>query len=663
MAIEKVIKIKVDSNDAVKGINKVDKSLDKTGKQAQQTKAEISTLTGSAGAKFSGLVKSVKSVTLGFKSLKFAIAASGIGLLVLGIAAVSAAFKGSEEGQNKFAKLMSVIGAVTGNVIDLLADLGDFIIDLFSGQGTAMQSLKSFGKAIYDVLGLPLKTVIDTAKTLGKVMGALFSGDVSGAFDSLNKGIEDIKGNFNEATTAIDGATKAVKDFAKQNIDEVKAAADVANKRAKADKIERNLIVDKANAEREIADLRLKAKDLNNVSAKEREAALKRVLEIQDGLITRETEVLELRRDAQIAENTFARSNKENLDAEQKAIAAVIEAQTRRVNQQRTIQRELTAAENEQESERKAIAGERFKSYLEENKLAEEREKQRVKYVEQEKKDAAELKGFEDEEEDGKFEAEEERLQKITDIRNEFKLKEKELNYEEKIAKIEQEEKDALAELERLEATLYDKQKIREFYAEKKADTIDTSANQKIKSDEVVASSEATIRENNQKGISLGIDLIASLGKKSKALQAAALIAEHGKSIATSIISTNAANTALPLKYVGVPTPISAPAIIAERAANKSTLALGIASSAVALGKGLASLKSGSGGGSAGGSAALGGGATPSAPSFNLVEGSGSNQIAQGLQASDSPIQAVVVSGDITTAQSVDRNIVENSTI
>tara|TARA_R110000744_G_scaffold53966_2_gene114897 strand:- start:609 stop:2600 length:1992 start_codon:yes stop_codon:yes gene_type:complete len=663
MAIEKVIKIKVDSNDAVKGINKVDKSLDKTGKQAQQTKAEISTLTGSAGAKFSGLVKSVKSVTLGFKSLKFAIAASGIGLLVLGIAAVSAAFKGSEEGQNKFAKLMSVIGAVTGNVIDLLADLGDFIIDLFSGQGTAMQSLKSFGKAIYDVLGLPLKTVIDTAKTLGKVMGALFSGDVSGAFDSLNKGIEDIKGNFNEATTAIDGATKAVKDFAKQNIDEVKAAADVANKRAKADKIERNLIVDKANAEREIADLRLKAKDLNNVSAKEREAALKRVLEIQDGLITRETEVLELRRDAQIAENTFARSNKENLDAEQKAIAAVIEAQTRRVNQQRTIQRELTAAENEQESERKAIAGERFKSYLEENKLAEEREKQRVKYVEQEKKDAAELKGFEDEEEDGKFEAEEERLQKITDIRNEFKLKEKELNYEEKIAKIEQEEKDALAELERLEATLYDKQKIREFYAEKKADTIDTSANQKIKSDEVVASSEATIRENNQKGISLGIDLIASLGKKSKALQAAALIAEHGKSIATSIISTNAANTALPLKYVGVPTPISAPAIIAERAANKSTLALGIASSAVALGKGLASLKSGSGGGSAGGSAASGGGATPSAPSFNLVEGSGSNQIAQGLQASDSPIQAVVVSGDITTAQSVDRNIVENSTI
>tara|TARA_R110000796_G_scaffold166335_1_gene283278 strand:- start:285 stop:2243 length:1959 start_codon:yes stop_codon:yes gene_type:complete len=652
MAIEKVIKIKVDSNDAVKGIAKVDESLDKTGKQAQQTKAEISTLTGSAGAKFSGLVKSVKSVTLGFKSLKFAIAATGIGLLIVGIAAVSAAFKGSEEGQNKFAKIMSVIGAVTGNVIDLLADLGDFIIDLFSGQGTAMQSLKSFGKSIYDVLGLPLKNVIDTAKTLGKVMGALFSGDVSGAFDSLNKGIEDIKGNFTEATTAINGATTAVKDFAKQNIDEAKAAADVADKRAKADKIERNLIVDKAKAEREIADLRLKAKDLNNVSAKEREVALKRVLEIQDGLITRETEVLELRRDAQIAENTFARSNKENLDAEQSAIAAVIEAQTRRVDQQRTIQRELTAAENEQRAIEQAAAAERKR--IKDKETAEDnKRKEGVKSFD--KKLIDEIKDQDAKTRQEKLDLELERRQEDLDnlVATEEEKTELQLSLDTISFNKREELKKTLAEEAKANKKILDD----EIIANKKIE-----ADKKIEIDKVVASSEATIRENNQKGISLGIDLIASLGKKSKALQAAALIAEHGKSIATSIISTNAANTALPLKYVGVPTPISAPAIIAERAANKSTLALGIASSAVALGKGLASLKSGSGGGSAGGSAASGGGA-PSAPSFNLVSGTGTNQIAEGLQSQDQPIQAYVVSGDITSAQSLDRNTIDNSTI
>ena len=130
-----------------------------------------------------------------------------------------------------------------------------------------------------------------------------------------------------------------------------KAPGKVADQRAKADKIERNLIVEKAKAEREIADLRLIAKDLNNVSAKEREQALLRVLEIQDGLITKETEVLTLRRDAQIAENGFARSNKENLLAEEEAKAKVIGAETRRTDRKRAIQRELTATENELRSQ------------------------------------------------------------------------------------------------------------------------------------------------------------------------------------------------------------------------------------------------------------------------------------------------------------------------
>jgi len=55
-----------------------------------------------------------------------------------------------------------------------------------------------------------------------------------------------------------------------------------------------------------------------------------------------------------------------------------------------------------------------------------------------------------------------------------------------------------------------------------------------------------------------------------------------------------------------------------------------------------------------------GGGGAASAPSFNVVGDSGMNQLAQ-LQMQ--PTQAYVVSGDITTAQSLDRNKIENATI
>ena len=46
-----------------------------------------------------------------------------------------------------------------------------------------------------------------------------------------------------------------------------------------------------------------------------------------------------------------------------------------------------------------------------------------------------------------------------------------------------------------------------------------------------------------------------------------------------------------------------------------------------------------------------------SAPSFNLVQGSGTNQIADGLNSQNEPLRAFVVSGDVTTAQGLDRNI------
>ena len=53
----------------------------------------------------------------------------------------------------------------------------------------------------------------------------------------------------------------------------------------------------------------------------------------------------------------------------------------------------------------------------------------------------------------------------------------------------------------------------------------------------------------------------------------------------------------------------------------------------------------------------------PPAPSFNLVQGTGTNQIAEGLQSSDAPIQAYVVSSNVSTAQSLDRNIIEEASI
>ena len=81
--------------------------------------------------------------------------------------------------------------------------------------------------------------------------------------------------------------------------------------------------------------------------------------------------------------------------------------------------------------------------------------------------------------------------------------------------------------------------------------------------------------------------------------------------------------------------------------------------------KAITAVKTPNGGGGGGGGGNLsntfsGASSVPQAPSFNVVGNSGVNQLAQLQQ---QPIQAFVVSGSVTTAQSLDRNRIENATL
>ena len=71
----------------------------------------------------------------------------------------------------------------------------------------------------------------------------------------------------------------------------------------------------------------------------------------------------------------------------------------------------------------------------------------------------------------------------------------------------------------------------------------------------------------------------------------------------------------------------------------------------------------GGGGGAASGLTASGGGSAPSAPQFNTVGTSGFNQINESLNNNNrNPTKAYVVSGEVSSAQSLDRNRIKEAT-
>lgn len=207
------------------------------------------------------------------------------------------------------------------------------------------------------------------------------------------------------------------------------------------------------------------------------------------------------------------------------------------------------------------------------------------------------------------------------------------------------------------------------FNARKQQLNKDLTDNEKAQAEErkrveqSVADAKANIL---QKGFDValgGFNLLKDLAGKNKALQKAALIAESAIGISKIIINTQAANAAATLKYALLPGGAALAQV--EKTLNRVSAGIGIGAIGLSTAKGLQAIGGGGGGasvgGSVGGDSGGGGSEPPPPPSFNLVQGTGTNQIASAIAGQNAPIQAYVVTSNVTTAQAQDRNIVENS--
>jgi hypothetical protein len=194
---------------------------------------------------------------------------------------------------------------------------------------------------------------------------------------------------------------------------------------------------------------------------------------------------------------------------------------------------------------------------------------------------------------------------------------------------------------------------------EKKKELDKKAAEDEIAQAKAVEEQKRAIQMQGLEVASQGVALIKGVFEKSKGVQKAAVIAESAIGIAKMIIANKAANVAALATPQAIAT--SGAAAVPVIAMNNISTGIGIAGNIAATAKALQSLGGGStpappplegGGGSAGGGM--------QAPKFNIVGNSGINQLAQLQQ---TPVQAYVVSGEVTSAQSLDRNRVQNATL
>jgi len=290
------------------------KQIEETAQEVKQVETNMEELDGAADKATGGLVsgfKNAKKAIIGaIKSINTfgkAIKAAGIGLLIAGIAAVAAAFTSSEEGQNKFIKITKQIGVVVGNVTDIMA---------------------SFGNAILGV---------------GKYLGAKFRGDTEGAEKAMN----GVKDSFKEATDA-------VKNFGEETRREIAIVSKLADATARGDKLQRQLIVDRAKADRERAELLEKAVDRENFTTEQRIGFLKEASALEEEITNKEIALARIRLNVIQEENKLSGSTKEDLELEAQLKAELITLETARLTKQKEVTGQIIALNNEEKALKKA---------------------------------------------------------------------------------------------------------------------------------------------------------------------------------------------------------------------------------------------------------------------------------------------------------------------
>ena len=602
--------------DLKRELSNTDKEVKKVDESTSQMSSTLDKATGGAITKFKGLKGALKTAVTGFKSLRVAIISTGIGALLIAVTALGQAFTRSEEGQNKFAKLLGVIGSVTGNLLDLLADLGEGIISVFKNP---KQAIKDFVNLIKQNIQNRFEAILDTVGFLGSAIKKVFKGDFSGAVKDAKNAGSSLVDSFTGVKNTIDKVRNSTNELAEELKKEAKIAANIADQRARADRAERALLVARAKANRDRADLLDKAAQKEKFTAQERIKFLEEAGKIDEEITNKEINAAKLRLQAKVAENALTKSTKEDLDEEANLRAKLIDLETQRLTKQKTVSAQIVSAKREEKARLKAIEDE-----------------EAAKQKERDDKKAADDKARQEKEiADAKA---------LADLKNQIRDAEAVTEEERRLLEIEKttEHYDKLIELARAKGLATEALENAKTNALNRL--TENRAKNEIQWEKLTQDQKVAIVSNGFKNLS------TVLGQETAAGKAAA--------IAAATIDTYQSATASYKSLAGIP--VVGPT-------------LGIAAAGAAIASGLATVKQivatktpGGRGVSAPSISASSSSASAPArpPSFNVVGASETNQLAEAIGGqTKEPVKAYVVSDDVSTAQAMDRNIVEGASI
>ena len=333
------------------------KSTDKAQEGLENNEEAIGSVTGAADkmtggliAGFRGAVSGIKTGVTAFKTLKGAIIATGIGALLVAFGSLVSFFTKTQRGAELLEQASAALGASFDVLVDRVSSFGETIVSAFQDP---QQAIQDFGNLLKDFVMNRVNDVINGFTGLGKTVKLIFEGEFAEAFEAGKEAAADLVTGF----VPIAGVVKDNADEIKGLVDEIKEESSASlNLQKRLQSLERqeiDYIKTKAEKRRAIEAARLAAEDENKTD-EERAASLQRAIDLQSEITDQEIQFAKERADIITQQVALGESLNEDLQRQAQAEAEVINLESQRDRQLRSLQTRLNAFTNNTKEDTKA---------------------------------------------------------------------------------------------------------------------------------------------------------------------------------------------------------------------------------------------------------------------------------------------------------------------
>ena len=209
-------------------LNKKISETPKEAKKASESLQEVDQVfTGGAISGFkekvTGAIQGLNGMKVGLTGIKAALAASGIGLLVIILGAVISFLTKSQEGMDFLARKMAFLGGLVKPLERSVISLGKWLIDAFTSPKKALKELGDF----------IVENLINRFKAFGVILQAIRNRDLTAltnGFLQLGTGVENVTGKIDAMSQSAINAARAAEGLVKaqQALREAELGAQVA---------------------------------------------------------------------------------------------------------------------------------------------------------------------------------------------------------------------------------------------------------------------------------------------------------------------------------------------------------------------------------------------------------------------------------------------------